>query len=282
MVDSSMIPTYLISSLVRAQCTVALGGDGGDELFGGYPHYNRFLWMQQYLGGLPRNMRMLGARMAETWLPVGLRGRNWLQGLDGDLQRGLPFIASLFDRTTRRALMARHDHWTLVAEAIREERIPRAADMLQRATRMDFEHYLPEDILVKVDRASMLSSLEVRAPLLDRHILDFAFGKVPSHLKATPASRKVLLKKLAARLLPPEFDRHRKQGFSIPLGSWLRTGPWHTFFREVLLDSDSSLFDRRVVIHLLDSHGLGRSNSERLFALVLFELWQREYQATMP
>ncbi|MHB8111271.1 MAG: asparagine synthase (glutamine-hydrolyzing) [Syntrophorhabdaceae bacterium] len=282
MADSSMIPTYLISSLVREHCTVALGGDGGDELFGGYPPYNRFLWMQQTVGGIPQNLRTLMAHAAEVWLPVGLKGRNWLQGLEGDFHRDVPFIASIFDRTTRRALMGMQGNWPLVAESIRKERTPHTTDLLQRATRMDFENYLAEDILVKVDRASMRCSLEVRAPLLDSHILEFAFGKVPSHLKATTASRKVLLKKLASRLLPPGFNQQRKRGFSIPLDSWLRSGPWRNYFREVLLGSDSALIDRKVAGRLLNSQTLGCSNGERLFALVLLELWQREYHVSLP
>lgn len=112
-----------------------------------------------------------------------------------------------------------------------------SADLLQRATRMDFENYLKEDILVKIDRASMLNSLEIRAPLLDYRIVEFAFGKVPSYLKATPTSRKILLKHLCDRVLPPVFNRQRKQSFSIPLPRWLEHGRWLDFFREVLLDS---------------------------------------------
>ena len=133
-----------------------------------------------------------------------------------------------------------------VAEEIRSERIPDAADLLQRATRMDFENYLAEDILVKVDRASMLNSLEVRAPLLDYRVIEFAFGKVPSALKATASGRKLLLKKLAATLLPPGFDARRKQGFSIPLASWLRDRSWHEFFRDVLL-APNPFFSHKLV-----------------------------------
>jgi asparagine synthase (glutamine-hydrolysing) len=280
-VDSSMIPTYLLSRLVRGHCTVALGGDGGDELFGGYEHYSRLLWMRQRLEPIPRCLRLAVAQAAETWLPVGFKGRNWLQGLESDLVRGLPLIASYFDRSTRRRLMAGHGPWELVAERVREQRIPQAADLLQRATRMDFENYLAEDILVKVDRASMLNSLEVRAPLLDYRVIEFAFGKVPAHLRATANSRKVLPKRLAARLLPPGFDLHRKQGFSIPLGSWLRAGPWREFFHDVLLGTGDTLFSRKEVGLLLDGQSRGRANSERLFALVLFELWRREYRVTM-
>ena len=221
------------------------------------------------------------ANTAEVLLPVGFKGRNWLQGLGVDLRTGLPLIFSLFDRDARRRLMARHRAWELAAERIREERIPESADLLQRATRMDFGNYLAEQILVKVDRASMLNSLEVRAPLLDFRLIEFAFGKVPSRLKATAGSRKILLKKLAARVLPREFDQQRKQGFSIPLASWLQSGPWKAFFRETLLGSDNTLFDRKEVSRLLAGQATGRVNSERLFALVLFELWRREYQISM-
>lgn len=279
MVDSSMIPTYLVSRLVRQHCTVALGGDGGDELFGGYLHYNRLLAIQQTLGRIPRILRVPVARAAGALLPAGFKGRKWLQGLDVDLHRGLPQIAaSSFDRPFRRSLMTRNGQWSLVAESIYDEKIPRTADMLERATRMDFGNYLPEDILVKVDRASMLNSLEVRAPLLDYRLIEFAFGKVPSHLKATATGRKLLLKKLTARLLPPEFDQHRKQGFTIPLSSWLESGPWEKFFRDILLSSDSTLFARRAIRKLLDGQARGLANGERLFGLVLFELWRREYQ----
>jgi asparagine synthase (glutamine-hydrolysing) len=281
MVDSSMIPTFLVSQLIRQHCTVALGGDGGDELFGGYGHYNRLLWLQQRLGRIPRAVRTPISFAAERLLPVGFRGRNWLQGLDVDLDHGLPLIASLFDCSTRKELMTRTQQWPLVAEVIREQRIPATNDLLQRATRMDYENYLAEDILVKVDRASMLNSLEVRAPLLDYRIIEFAFGKVPSHLKATASSRKVLLKKLCGRILPPEFDQQRKQGFSIPLAHWLQSGPWHDFFQDVLLGSDGGPFDRKFVRSLIDGQTKGRANSERLFSLVLFELWRKEYRVSL-
>lgn len=276
MVDSSMIPTFLVSQLVRQHCTVALGGDGGDELFGGYGHYSRLQWMQQKLGSIPRPLRKGIALAAEKLLPVGVKGRNWLQGLGVDLDNGLPLIASYFDTTTRRRLLATQPGWRLVAEFVLKSRVPVHPDLLQRATRMDFANYLAEDILVKVDRASLLNSLEVRAPLLDFRLIEFAFGKVPSHLKATVQDKKILLKRLTARVLPPEFDRQRKQGFSIPLAEWLKGGVFRVLFNEVLRDSQCS-FDARTVDSLLRGQDKGRSNGERLFALVLFELWRREY-----
>jgi asparagine synthase (glutamine-hydrolysing) len=278
MVDSSMIPTFLVSQLVRQHCTVALGGDGGDELFGGYGHYSRLQWMQRKLGPIPRPLRNDIALVAEKLLPVGVKGRNWLQGLGVDLDKGLPLLASYFDATTRGRLLATRSGWHAQAEDVLRSRVPVHPDLLQRATRMDFANYLAEDILVKVDRASMLNSLELRAPLLDYRLIEFAFGKVPSHLKATAQDKKILLKRLTARVLPPEFDRQRKQGFSIPLGEWLKGGAFRALFQEVLLDKDASWFDRSFVEGLLKGFDKGHSVADRLLSLVILELWRREYK----
>ena len=176
--------------------------------------------------------------------------------------------------------MSSYPRHAFVAEIIHRDRVPRQANLLQRVTRKDFIDYLAEDILVKVDRASMFNSLEVRAPLLDYRVVEFAFGKVPSHLKATPHGRKILLKRLAARILPPEFDRQRKQGFSIPLSHWLKGGPFRDLFWDVLSDA-RCMFDQDTVKGLLRGQDRGRNNGERLFALVQFELWRREYRVSV-
>lgn len=280
MVDSSMIPTFLVSQLVRQHCAVALGGDGGDELFGGYGHYCRMMWMQSKLGSIPQPLRRGVSFAAGRLLPVGFKGRNWLQGLNADLHNGLPLIASYFDAITRHRLMSAQPGWQLVAEAIVKGRVPVHPDLLQRATRMDFQNYLAEDILVKVDRASMLNSLEVRAPFLDYRLIEFAFRKVPSHLKATMHDKKILLKRLSARVLPPEFDLQRKQGFSIPLADWLKTGAFRELFHSVLRDPQC-VFDAPTVNGLLRGQDRGCNNGERLFALVLFELWRQEYGVSL-
>lgn len=276
MVDSSMIPTFLVSQLVRQHCTVALGGDGGDELFGGYGHYSRLQWMHRRLGFIPRPLRQGIAMAAGKFLPMGSKGRNWAQGLGVDLDNGLPQIASRFDANARRHLLAGRPAWSLMAESVFKRRVPLTSDVLQRATRMDFANYLAEDILVKVDRASMLSSLEMRSPMLDYRMIEFAFGKVPSRLKATHTEKKILLKRLTDRVLPAEFDRQRKQGFSIPLSEWLKGGAFRSLFNEVLRDPQC-IFDSETVDGLLRGQDKGRNNSERLFSLVLFELWRREY-----
>jgi asparagine synthase (glutamine-hydrolysing) len=281
MVDSSMIPTWLVTKLVRQHCKVALGGDGGDELFGGYPHYCRLLWLQKRLKHFPMNVRRGLSGAAEYWLPVGMKGRNYLQSLGVDLCNGLPLqISGMFDATTRSKLMRNHPKFTLNAENIYNSRVSPERDILQRVTRMDFQNYLAEDLLVKVDRASMLNSMEIRAPMLDYRLIEFAFGRVPSHLKATTSQKKVLLKRLAERVLPVEFDRQRKQGFAIPLAKWLRSGPFRDLFWGVLTDSDC-MFDRKTLNRLMALQDQGFDNGERLFSLVQFELWRRNYAAVL-
>lgn len=272
--DSSMIPTFLVSQLVRKYCTVALGGDGGDEMFGGYEHHRRLLWMKSRADKVPLMLRRLVPSIADTALPTGFKGRNWLQAWGANFDCELPAVNTHFGPAERRALMGKN--WRLHAENIREARIPCAPDLLQRVTRMDFLTYMPEDILVKVDRASMFASLEMRAPLLDFRVAEFAFGKVPSRLKTNFAERKILLKRLSKRVLPPSFDAERKQGFSIPLPIWMRAGVWRDFVSGVLLDP-SCIFDRGAISDLLEGHGRRRNNAERLFGLTVFELWRRAY-----
>jgi asparagine synthase (glutamine-hydrolysing) len=278
--DSSMIATHLVSRLTREHCTVALGGDGGDELFGGYHHYSRLLRMRRMFDRIPAMLRIPVARAAGI-LPVGIKGRNWLQGLNADWLRSLPWLATHFDCRTRRQLMQQYGGWHLVAERIREQSMDATAGVLQRATRSDMENYLAEDILVKVDRSSMLNSLEVRAPFLDYRIIEFAFARVPETLKATATDQKIILKRLAARVLPPQFDQRRKQGFSIPLASWLKSSSWRDLLREVLIDSNQVTFDKKTVLKLMHGQVKGRANSERLFALLMFQLWRNEYQVSM-
>lgn len=271
--DSSIIPTFLVSSFIREHATVALGGDGGDELFGGYPHYSRLLWQQSVRRKVPDVVARAGHAAARA-LPAGIRGRNFLLGLTGDPASLLGYGNVYFDAATRRTILPRG--WEPSVS-------PRGAnangDLVDLATRLDFTTYLVDDILVKVDRASMLTSLEVRAPFLDHRLIEFAFGAVPARMKATSTERKKLLRILARRILPAGFDVTRKQGFSIPLHDWF-AGQWGRRMSEVLRDPDC-VFRREGVEKLLAGQNKGRSNSARLFALTVFELWRREYHAVL-
>jgi asparagine synthase (glutamine-hydrolysing) len=275
--DSSMVPTYLVSKLVRESCTVALGGDAGDELFGGYMHYSRIQehlkWRKLMPGPLKR---AIGS--AATLLPTGLRGRTYLRALatrDPDSWVGATLH---FDGPTRRRLAPLTRGLPgYLPEAYKLRAGEGGKTPLQKMTSADFRTYLPEDILVKVDRASMLASLEVRAPFLDYRIIEFAFGKVPDKLRATRSQRKVLLKMLAKRLLPRKLDLQRKQGFALPLQAWFK-GEWGAYLGNILRSAPPDLYDPREIRRLLAGQERGFYNSQRLFNLAILELWRREYE----
>jgi asparagine synthase (glutamine-hydrolysing) len=280
--DSSMVPTYLVSRLIRREATVALGGDGGDELFGGYWQHT---WVQQQarMGGwIPRPAKRLARSAVSRFVPVGTTGRNYLFGLTAEWPMNIVQFNVFFDEDARHRLLAPLGAARPRRGAPEAYKAGLCADRkspLQQATALDFRTYLVDDILVKVDRASMLCSLEVRAPFLDPRLIEFAFRSVPDRLRATANERKILSRRLAERLLPPALDLRRKQGFAPPLRQWFK-GDWGRYIEDVLTGGDADLFDRRVVRQLLAGQRGGFSNMQRLFALTMIELWRREYRIT--
>jgi asparagine synthase (glutamine-hydrolysing) len=285
MADSSMVPTFMVSRLIRRHATVALGGDGGDELFGGYLHYNWVQRQQKARRFLPVQLRSLAGSAASKLLPMGLKGRNYVIGFTADLPQSIAHINVYFDSESRARLLARP-----VRESIQSHLSPEAYKAglcygletpLKQMTAVDFKTYLVDDILVKVDRASMLTSLEVRAPWLDYRLIEFAFSRVPDSLKADGKKRKILPCRLAKRLLPPEFDFTRKQGFSLPLSTWFKGG-WGEFVAEVLREAEPGLFKQDTIRYLIAGQRMGFNNTQRLFALTVFELWRREYRIALP
>ncbi len=283
MADSSMVPTYLVSRLVRQHATVALGGDGGDELFGGYPHYS-MIEQQEKMRRLisPRVRKMVGLS-ASSWLPVGTRGRNHLIGFASDLTHSIAHINMYFDATTRKKLALKKNGSRGSAGIPEEYKVSLCNSdysALQQATRADFLTTMVDAYLVKVDRASMLASLEMRAPWLDHRIIEMAFARVPDALKATTKERKILPRRLAARLLPSQLDLKRKQGFTMPLQAWFK-GQWGTFIEEVITQAPKDFLDASVIQNLINGQRRGLNNTQRLFALTMLELWRREYRISI-
>lgn len=273
--DSSMVPTFLVAEAVRKHCTVALGGDGGDELFGGYKNYSKALKLEKMKSRMPALLRKCIANGASMLLPVGVRGRTWLQYLGKSSNTTL--LAPHFENEFRRTLMGRQSTpWALKAEQYRRFPTGSSGDTLQQLTRADFYGFLAEDILVKVDRASMLNSLEVRAPFLDHQIIEFAFKRISSAYKATPDGCKIFLKQFAASILPPQFNMARKQGFTMPIGEWLRDGEYRDLFQETLY-SRECIFDKRLIEKMFAGLNYGQAHGERLYALGLFEIWRKTY-----
>lgn len=286
MADSSMVPTYLVSRQIRGHATVALGGDGGDELFGGYPGHSWIQSMSRFRRRIPLAIRRMLLSAAQRGLQPGRLGRNYILGLLSDEAESIVQINKFFDPPDRKKIMAEPMRRLLsdtldAPEAWKAGILARFDTPLRKIAGMDFMSYLPDDILVKVDRASMLTSLEVRAPFLAREVVEFAFGRLPDRLRATDTETKIITRRLAARLLPEDLDLDRKQGFTLPLQAWFR-GTWGGYIREVLMDGAGEVFRRNVIEKLLREQMSGRRHTQRLFSLAIFELWRKEYGASLP
>jgi asparagine synthase (glutamine-hydrolysing) len=282
--DSSMVPTYLVSRLIRRHATVALGGDGGDELFGGYRHYAWIQAQERIRRYVPAGLRRTMGSAAEQFLPLGFKGRIYMMSFGKGLARSIAHVNLFFEERVRRRLLIPRREGPFAHSDTPEEFKEGLCDgnetALRQATTVDFKSYLPDDILVKVDRASMLTSLEIRAPWLDRKVVEFAFGRVPEAFRASGGECKILPRRLAARLLPKGLDLRRKQGFVIPFKSWFR-GNWGEFLSGILNDADPQLWNQRSIQSLVAGQRRGLGNSHRLFALTMFELWRREYKVTL-
>ena len=277
--DASIVPNFLVAKAIREHAKVALGGNGGDELFGGYRTYQWILRQQQVRTLLPGPARSMVAQLADL-LPPGFRARNYLRGVNADVTRAIANVNLYFDGTLRRRLVPQLAEGGWPAPEDRKAALWAGHSVVQQLTRTDFDTYLAESILLKEDRASMLASLEVRSPFLDPGVIEFAFGFLPDELRVTTRARKVLLRRLAQRLLPPQFDSARKQGFSVPVDLWLKDD-WGRYFRSVLLSDSATLFHRDTVARLLDARAPGVVHGNRLFNLTMLELWRREYSISI-
>jgi asparagine synthase (glutamine-hydrolysing) len=283
--DSSAVPTYHVAAAARQHVTVALSGDGGDELWGGYSRHEVEQWesiARQWIG--PAGERVVG-RLA-GYLPLGLKGTRALRhlGLPPAQACALKHGYGLFERSDRAALYSR-DFALHVRDADpfvglrRAYRACPSADPLDRALYVDVKTSLVDDILTKVDRMSMAVSLEAREPLLDHRLLEFA-ATVPSALKIKSGRRKYLLRRLLENRVPKAIVDRPKQGFAAPIAEWLR-GPLRPTVDALLLDGrlrDRGLFDPPVVRRLWREHREGAQNHRhRLWSLVMLELWFRQF-----
>ena len=274
--DSSIIPTFLVSSLISKYCKVALGGDGGDELFGGYGYYQNIIKADLRASKVPDFILKGIGDFAANFLAVGKPGRNFLQHLHPNSWIGSNSVAKYFDKQSLRMLLSNYQ--PNANEKI-DEKYDYASnqDWIDLITRQDFNNYLPNDILTKVDRASMIHSLEMRAPFLDKSVIEFAYSRLQSTDKVSLLNKKIFLKKVFSPILPSNFNYDRKQGFSIPLAKWMNDPNWVRGFSEVLLGNEQSFFNKPFIAKMLNNQQRGYSNSERLFGLFIFEVWRKRH-----
>jgi asparagine synthase (glutamine-hydrolysing) len=269
--DGSLIPSYVVASLIKKHCTVALGGDGADELFGGYREYTNRLRVSRYCRIVP-NCAAIGVNSLLKIMPSSARGRGFLGQIAATLSHPTPVPPTKFDRIVRGRLL-KNFNVRQEPELRRIQETPDSKDIVEQLCRNDFQHYLPGDILAKVDRAAMLNSLEVRSPFLDRKVIEFAFGEVPSVLKCAGSKRKILLKALASKRLPRGFDLNRKQGFGAPIASWIGT-TWRPVVSDALQGLPKHVFDRGHV-DALSKAAQKNHMSERILTLAFLGAWFR-------
>ncbi|MBL26767.1 MAG: asparagine synthetase B [Rhodospirillaceae bacterium] len=287
--DSSAMPTYRVSAVAREQVTVALSGDGGDEVFAGYRRYPWHVTEERLRGLLPKGLRtpifgMLGkVYPGLAWAPRWLRFRNTFRELALDSVAGYFVNVSPMPGADRRTLysdslrrgLGDYDAVEVIARHMRESGTD---DPLFQAQYVDFKTWLPGRMLTKVDRASMAASLEVRSPLLDHELVQWA-AHLPSSLKLRGSTGKYLLKKALEPYVDSDILYRPKMGFSIPLERWFRDGALAGRIREAVSSEairDSGLFDEAVLQRLVQQHQSGLYDySAELWNVLMFESFLR-------
>jgi asparagine synthase (glutamine-hydrolysing) len=282
--DSSAIPTYMVSKLARQHVTVALSGDGGDELFAGYTRY-ALDRRRSGFANLPRVVRQGVMQPLGRNLPHGAWGRNYLHNVALDpLDRYIEEV-SVFTRLNKPALYT--DDFRLQlgkCEAAKRFRAfaahSRADDPLDPLLYLDSKTYLPGDILTKVDRMSMAVSLEVRVPLLDHKLIEFVCTRIPASMKMKGLETKHIFKRAVRDLVPTEILDRPKQGFGIPIDQWINQ-QLRERVRGTLTEARTmqrGYVEPRYVKLLLDEHERGRrDHATELWTLFMLELWQRKF-----
>ncbi len=288
--DFSIFPTFLVSEVARRFVTVALSGDGGDEIFGGYDTYVAQGLDQRYYGRLPRWLRQQALPRMMDLIPPQPAKKGRINKAKRFIEGGA--LPEAWQHTRWMMFMHDHDKRHLYNSDVRaalngdtpgaliERYFEQAmhADKLAQQQYVDVKTYLVDDILVKVDRMSMAASLEARVPLLDHRVVEFALN-LPPHLKLNGDETKVILRRVMANRLPEAVLNKPKEGFSIPLKHWLR-GELRPLMNDLLAPDTvhrRGYFDPKTVARWVSEHQASQANhSHRLWALMVFELWHRQ------
>ncbi len=296
--DSSQIPTTIVSALARPRVTVALTGDGGDEMFGGY---TRHVWAERAwrrIGPWPRGLRQraaaVGARVGPAaWDAVGAAGQRLLpsvtrQRRPGDqLRKLLRLLAAGDVDDVYRILIAQ---WERPSDALPGATVPISwgereaeglglASVAERIMFQDLVGYLHDDILVKVDRASMASGLEARAPLLDHRWVEFMW-RLPLSMRIRDGRGKWLLRRIVDRYVPPTLMDRPKTGFALPIGAWLR-GPLREWAEPLLTPAaleDGAGFAPALITLAWRRHLAGHAEELRLWPVLMFQAWRARWR----
>jgi len=289
--DPSQIPTALLCQLAGARVKVSLSGDAGDELFGGYNHYRKARRLWRAFGGIPAPLRKQLARGLKSFSGAGLE-TEMVSGRARHILNRLSNLADVLpaadDRALYQLLMSpNREPRAWLKDAAEPETLwdtdstwDNLSEPLQRMTALDFVSYLPDDILVKVDRAAMAVSLETRIPLLDHRIVDFAF-RLPASFKQRNGQGKWLLRQILYKFVPRALVDRPKRGFAAPIAEWLR-GPMREWAEQLLDETrlrQEGFFDTRQIRQKWQEHlAQKRDWSPGLWHVLMFQAWLDEQQ----
>ncbi len=287
--DSSAIPTYYVSKMARQHVTVALSGDGGDENFAGYRRYKLTMREEQMRSYIPKGVRrnlfgILGAVYPKMgWAPRVFRAKSTLQSLSRDLIDGYVYSTSVCPMEMKDRLLSGDVVRQLAgynpADIAREHfDCADAPDPLSRIQYVDMKMYLVDDILVKVDRASMANSLEVRCPLLDHKLMELV-AQIPAGMKLHNGQGKYLFKKALAKVLPASVLTRKKKGFSVPVAEWFR-GELKEVAHESLFGQSDELLNQKFVRSCWDQHQRRQRDwSALLWCILMYREWREVAKA---
>ena len=293
MADASILPTYLLSKFTRKYVKVALGGDGGDELFAGYPTYLAHKFARQYerfMVPFHPILTFLGNLLpvSDNNISFDFKVKKFLSGVGyEDSIRNFVWLGSFpfpdLHKILRSEISPQLDQTRLVEAILAYERAFPSADRTSLLQFLDLKLYLQEAILVKVDRASMACSLEVRAPFLDHELVEFVMG-LPSSFKLKGFTSKYILKRAMKSFLPKEVVYRKKKGFGVPIAKWVK-GPLKELFGDLLSPDRigrEGFFNPKYVATLLRDHLINKKdNRKQLWTLLVWELWVRRYQPSL-
>lgn len=292
--DSSQIPTFLVSELARRDVTVALSGDGGDECFAGYTRYHWLDRLASWTATIPKPILSGGSALlqwvsTEAWdaLTAPLPARFKPRHIGDKIHKGAALLAMDSIEGMYRRIVSQWPKLSEVMPAAAEPHGPwdqscLSADFPDRVARLryfDMMQYLPDDILVKVDRASMAVSLEVRVPLLDHRVVERSWHLSRRHLAKGMAGKQIL-RRILHKYVPAEMVERPKTGFAVPLGDWLRAplAEWSNDLLSKESLSKTGLFDVELVRKRLNEHASGKQNwSAPLWTMLMFQAWHRRW-----
>lgn len=289
--DPSFLPTYLLSKLTREYVTVALGGDGADEDFGGYVTHKNARYAEIYRrlpGFLRKNFiePMIWSLPASfEYMSFDYTAKVFIAGIQYPVEIANLLWLGVFTPVECCRLSPSHFGQSMLEAKLKDvgrDYLMTHSDLsaLNKILYLDTKYFLQDDLLVKVDLMSMAHSLEVRAPFLDYRLVEYT-AKMPSHFKVRGRTSKYIFKKVANDILPSDIIHRKKQGFSVPVAQWLQKGEGLTLIRDVLHNGHfvkAGFFNYDYISELLEQHTNQRINNwKKLWALLILELWYRKY-----